>query len=158
MLERDFMKLSGSNDNKRRERVIVYWSFSQFQQRHLRKDAGAIPAAFIEKGFDVYLVVGKYDASPIPDVNIIETKNSHEKILSLKAHIRDAKILINLIKKIKPALILAYNRELFFPIIIALSKSYSAIKGISKPVFIMKTDSDGNFRFTNFPKTLKKNL
>ena len=140
--------------------AVVYWPFSIFRDIHLKKDVGSISLSFREKGYEITLIVGEFLSTGISGVNIYETGNSHYKIMN---PISQASEFIKVMKKLfslSPDTVITYNRNPFFPIIIALYKFrfFFNFTRRNRTKFIMKMPSAGNFRFTNFPSRFLENF
>ncbi len=144
---------------KAEKTALIYWPFSVFREVHLKKDVGSISQFFREKGYETTLIVGEFLPAGINGVNIYETGNPHSKIMNPLSQVSE---LIKILKKlfeIFPDIVITYNRNPFFPIIIALYKLriFFNFARKNRTKFIMKMTSDGNFRFTNFPSLFLAN-
>jgi glycosyltransferase involved in cell wall biosynthesis len=138
---------------KAKKTALIYWPFSVFREVHLKKDVGSISQFFREKGYETTLIVGEFLPAGINGVNIYETGNPHSKIMNPLSQANEfIKVLKKLIR-LSPDIIITYNRNPFFPLVAALYKFTNIFKFTKrcKTKFIIKMDSDGNFRFTNFP-------
>ena len=132
---------------------MVYWPFSIFRDIHLKKDIGSIPLSFRDRGYETTLIVGEFLATDIFGVNIYETENSHYKIMNPLSQAMEFIKVMKKLLRLSPDIVITYNRNPFFPLVMALYKftNIFKFKKKHKTKFIIKMDSDGDFRFTNFP-------
>jgi glycosyltransferase involved in cell wall biosynthesis len=133
--------------------AIIYWPFSIFNEVHIKKDVGSIAKSLGNKGYETTLIVGKYNARKIENINIYETGNSHYNIMNPVSHVTESIMVFKKLASLNPDLVITYNRNPFLFIIILLYKFQNLFHMVSKKStkFVMKMTSDGNFRFTNFP-------
>lgn len=124
-----------------------------FREVHLKKDVGSIPLSFKKKGYETTLIVGEFLPEGIKGVNIFETGNSHHTIMDPLSNAFEFIKVMKKLFRLSPDIVITYNRNPFFAIIIALYKfkHFFNFSKKNKTKFIMKMTSDGNFRFTNFP-------
>ncbi len=133
--------------------AVIYWPFSVFREVHLKKDAGSIPSSLRKMGYETNLIVGEFLSPNINGVNIYETGNPHYKIMNPLSQANEFIKVIKKLIRLSPDIIITYNRNPFFPLMVVLYKLTNIFKFTKrrKTKFIIKLDSDGNFRFTNFP-------
>ena len=139
--------------------AVIYWPFSVFREVHLKKDVGSISLSFSEKGYKTTLIVGEFLPAGINGVNIYETGNPHSKIMNPLSQASEFIKILKKLLRISPDIVITYNRNPFFPIIIALYKFriFFNFTRRNRTKFIMKMTTDGNFRFTNFPSLFLAN-
>lgn len=140
--------------NKNAEKTaVVYWPFSVFRDVHLKKDIGSMSLSFRDRGYETTLIVGEFLATEIVGVNVYETGNSHYKIMNPLSQAMEFIKVMKKLLRLSPDIVITYNRNLFFSVITALYKLTNIFKFTKRlrSKFIIKMDSDGNFRFTNFP-------
>lgn len=139
--------------NNLEKTAVVYWPFSIFRDIHLKKDIGSIPLSFRDRGYETTLIVGEFLATDIFGVNIYETENSHYKIMNPLSQAMEFIKVMKKLLRLSPDIVITYNRNPFFPLVMALYKftNIFKFKKKHKTKFIIKMDSDGDFRFTNFP-------
>ena len=139
--------------NNLEKTAVVYWPFSIFRDIHLKKDIGSIPLSFRDRGYETTLIVGEFLATDIFGVNIYETENSHYKIMNPLSQAMEFIKVMKKLLRLSPDIEITYNRNPFFPLVMALYKFTNIFKFNKKhkTKFIIKMDSDGDFRFTNFP-------
>lgn len=139
--------------------VVVYWPFSEFHEVHLKKDVGSISLSLSNKGYRTTLIVGKFLPPHIDGINVYETGNSHLSIMKPLSHIDEFKKVIKKMFTLSPDIVIVYNRNPFFSLVILIYKIRNLFHPRQKrrTKFIMKMTSDGNFRFTNFPSKWTQN-
>ena len=140
--------------NKNAEKTaVVYWPFSVFRDVHLKKDIGSMSLSFRDRGYETTLIVGEFLATEIVGVNVYATGNSHYKIMNPLSQASEFIKVMKKLLRLSPDIVITYNRNPFFSVITALYKLTNIFKFTKRlrSKFIIKMDSDGNFRFTNFP-------
>ena len=140
-------------DQFEKKNAVVYWPFAIFRSVHTNKDPGGITSSLRNKNYETTFIVGKFLAPKIEGIRTYETGNSHYTILSPLSQANEFFKVLKTLVRSSPDIVIAYNRNPFFPLIIFLYKltNFLRLMGKRKTKFVLKMDSDGNFRFTNFP-------
>jgi len=146
-------------DDSQKKSAVVYWPFSIFSRVHTKKDASGIASSLRKKNYDTTLIVGKFLATKIEGIRTYETGNTHYSILSPLAQANEFFKLLKILFRLSPDIVIAFNRNPTFPLIILLYKliNFFRPERNRKTKFLLKMDSDGQFRFTNFPPHSLKN-
>ena len=141
------------SDKNVEKTAVVYWPFSVFKDVHLKKDIGGLSLSFRDMGYKTTLIVGNFHSTKIVGVDVYETGNSHHKILNPLTQANEFIKVMKKLLRLSPDIVITYNRNPFFSVITILYKLTNIFKLKKRPrsKFIIKMDSDGNFRFTNFP-------
>lgn len=127
------------------EKIIFWWPDSIFLDVHWKKDPGSIPIELKLLGYDVNLVVGKFNSNiRYNGINVIETSKvaDQETINTFKNRITGLLTMLKIVHKYDPKSVIIEHSEFEAILFAALLKLYTKFTLKFYPSLILKLDVD----------------